>query len=92
MIAIELANNGPVLVFCAQRDRVRQVVENIIESLEYLQASNALSADTLRFTEQPDLESFHLSQQWLGHDHPLTRALRHRVGLHYGPLPDHYVK
>jgi len=88
MIAIELAKTGPVLVFCAQPHHVRQVVENIIESLEYLQASDALPIDTLRFTTQPDLESFQLSRQWLGHDHLLTRALYHRVGLHYGPLPD----
>jgi len=88
MIAIELAKSGPVLVFCAQPHHVRQVVENIIESLVYLQASNALPTDKLRFTMQPDLESFHLSRQWLGQDHLLTRALHHRVGLHYGPLPD----
>lgn len=88
MIAIELAKTGPVLVFCAQPHHVRQVVENIIESLEYLQASDALPIDTLRFTTQPNLESFQLSRQWLGYDHLLTRALHHRVGLHYGPLPD----
>ena len=47
MIAIGLAKNGPVLVFCTQRQHVRQVVKNIIESLEYLQASNVLPTEML---------------------------------------------
>src|SRR5690606_33999088 len=43
---------------------------------------------TLKYEPSPDLESYHLSLEWLGEQHVLTEALQHGVGLHIGPLPD----
>jgi helicase len=88
MLAVQFARADPVLVFCAQKRDVRSVIENILTSLKYLEASDVLPTDKLRYVETPDLESYQLAVDWLGEEHPLTRALHHSVALHYGPLPD----
>jgi len=88
MLAAKFARTGPVLVFCAMPLHVRQIVENIITSLKYLEASNQAPSDNLKYVPHPVLESFDLAKEWLGDDHPLTRGLHYGVGLHYGPLPD----
>ncbi len=67
---------------------VRRVVENIIKSLKYCEADDRSVCDGLKYTENPNLESFDLAKEWLGDDHPLTKGLHYGVGLHYGPLPD----
>jgi len=87
MLAARFAKTGPVLIFCAQPQHVRQVVNNIITSLEYLEASDLLPNEKLKYVEEPNLESFHLALEWLGEAHSLTKALHYSVGLHYGPLP-----
>ncbi len=88
MLAAKFAKTGPVLVFCAMPLHVRQVVDNIITSLKYLEASNAIPSDCLKFRTNPVLESYDLAKEWLGDEHALTRGLHYGVGLHYGPLPD----
>lgn len=88
MLAARLAKTGPVLVFCAQTQDVRIVLNNLVTTLKYLEASEELPSDDLRYVEYPNLSSFHEALEWLGEDHPLTKALHHRVALHYGPLPD----
>jgi len=88
LLAAKFAKTGPVLVFCAMPKEVRQVVDNIITSLKYLEASDEIPSDDLKYKTYPDLESFDLAKEWLGDDHPLTRGLHNGVGLHYGPLPD----
>lgn len=88
MLAAKFAKTGPVLVFCAMPKHVRQVVENIIKSLKYLEASDQSPSDNLKYVPFPVLESFDLATEWLGDDHPLTKGLHYGVGLHYGPLPD----
>lgn len=88
LLAARLAKTGPVLVFCAQTSEARTVIENITTTLKYLEASNELPNENLRYIEEPELESFHEALEWLGEDHPLTKALHNGVALHYGPLPD----
>ncbi len=88
MLAAKFAKTGPVLVFCAMPSQVRQVVDNIITSLKYLEASDESPSDDLKYTASPVLESYDLAKEWLGDDHALTRGLHYRVALHYGPLPD----
>lgn len=88
MLAIRSAKADPVLVFCATKPDVRSVVDNLVTSLKYLEASNELPNQALGYVENPDLESYQLALDWLGESHPLTQALHHGVGLHYGPLPD----
>jgi helicase len=88
MLAARFAKTGPVLVFCAQPQHVRWIVNNIITSLKYLEESELLPNDKLKYVEEPALESFHLALEWLGEEHLLTRALHRNVALHYGPLPD----
>ena len=88
MLAVRFARTGPVLVFCAQTSDTEDVMNNIITSLKYLEASNQLPSDSLKYVQNPALESFDLALEWLGENHPLTRGLHYGVGLHYGPLPD----
>ncbi len=88
MLAVKFAKTGPVLVFCAMPSQVKQVVENIIKSLKYLEISDEIPSDKLKYIPDPVLESFDLAKEWLGDAHPLTRGLHYGVGLHYGPLPD----
>jgi superfamily II DNA/RNA helicase len=88
MLAARLAKTGPVLVFCAQTSDARTVLNNLVTTLKYLEASDELPGDDLRYVDQPNLASFYEAMEWLGEDHPLTQALHYRVALHYGPLPD----
>lgn len=88
VLAARLAKTGPVLVFCAQTDHVRSVLDNLVQTVKYLEASNELPNDEFRYIENPDLASFYESVEWLGEEHPLTKSLRHSIALHYGPLPD----
>ena len=88
MLAATFAQTGPVLVFCATTTDVRTLVENIIISLHYRENANQIAGDNLKYKQDPYLESFDLAKEWLGDEHPLTRALHYGVGLHYGPLPD----
>lgn len=88
MLAAKFAKTGPVLVFCAMPREVRQVVDNIITSLRYLEASDEIPSDELKYIANPVLESYDLAKEWLGDDHTLTKGLHYGVGLHYGPLPD----
>src|SRR5690606_17283989 len=88
VLAAKFAMSGPTLVFCAQRGETIDVIENIITTLKYQEASNQIPHSTVEYVEHPDLESYQLSREWLGDSHPLTRGLKHGVGLHIGPLPD----
>lgn len=88
MLATRFARTGPVLVFCAQTAHVQSVTDNIITSLQYLEASGLLPTEKLRYIEEPSTESYYVAQEWLGDDHLLTKALHYGVALHYGPLPD----
>lgn len=88
MLAARLAKSGPVLVFCAQTNDAINVLNNLVKALRYLEASNELLSTDFQYVAQPNLASYHEAIEWLGEDHPLTLALRYRVGLHYGPLPD----
>nr|WP_208676705.1 helicase-related protein [Synechococcus elongatus]AZB72446.1 hypothetical protein DOP62_06675 [Synechococcus elongatus PCC 11801] len=71
----------------ATRD-ARDVLNNLVKTLKYLEASEELPTDDLRYEAEPNLASYHEAIEWLGEGHPLTQALHYRVGLHYGPLPD----
>lgn len=88
MLAARLAKTGPVLVFCAQTNDARNVLNNLVTTLKYLEASDELPSADFQYVAQPNLASYHEANEWLGEDHPLTQALHYRVGLHYGPLPD----
>lgn len=88
LLATRLAKTGPVLVFCAQTSEARKVIGKITTALKYLEASDELPNENLRYIEEPELESFHEALEWLGEDHALTKALHNGVALHYGPLPD----
>jgi len=88
MLAARLAKTGPVLVFCAQTNDARNVLNNLVTTLRYLEASDELPSADFQYVAQPNLASYHEANEWLGEDHPLTQALHYRVGLHYGPLPD----
>ncbi len=88
MLAAKFAKTGPVLVFCAMPREVRQVVDNIVTSLKYLEETNVIPSDDLKYKANPGLESYDLAKEWLGEEHSLTKALHYGVGLHYGPLPD----
>ena len=88
VLAARLAKSGPVLVFCAQTSDAKNVLNNLVKTLKYFGASNELSDDAFQYEEHPTLASYHESLEWLGEEHPLTKALHYGVGLHYGPLPD----
>lgn len=87
LLAAKFSKTGPVLVFCAMTSEVRNVTENTITSLKYLEASDQAPRDDMKYVQNPNMESFNLAKEWLGEDHPLVRGLHYRVGLHYGPLP-----
>jgi|688.fasta_scaffold06332_9 helicase len=87
-LAARLAKTGPVLVFCAQTREAKNVLKNLVTTLKYLEASNELPNNKLRYVETPKLASFYEASEWLGEEHILTKALHYGVALHYGPLPD----
>jgi helicase len=87
-LAIKFAATGPVIVFCAAPSHVENVIENIEKALGYMENTGLPAPAGLEYEPNPDLESYVLAIEWLGEEHPLTRALRYKVALHYGPLPD----
>ena len=88
VLSVRLSKTGPVLVFCSQTSHVRSVLENLITTIKYCIASEVLQNEDLQYVANPDLTSFHQSVEWLGEEHLLTEALRYKIALHYGPLPD----
>lgn len=88
ILAAKFANSGPTLVFCAQPSHTSDIIDNIITTIQYFKASDLDIHPTLKFTKDPDLESYELAKDWLGNEHTLTRGLKYGIGLHIGPLPD----
>jgi len=88
LLAAKMARSGPVLVFCAQRNHVTSVINNLVTTFKYLEASNELPKPEMGYVAEPQLESYYQALEWLGVEHPLTRALHFKIALHYGPLPN----
>ena len=88
LLAARMSSSGPVLVFCAQRNHVTNVINNLVTTFQYLEASNELPKPEMGYVANPQIESYYQALEWLGKEHPLTRALHYKIALHYGPLPD----
>jgi helicase len=86
-VACKFAKTGSVLVFCATKNDVINVTENILKFLEILEINNELPHDTLQYSENSTLESIEMSKEWLGEDNLLTKALHRGIAFHFGPLP-----
>lgn len=87
-LAARMVRSGPVLVFCAQRGDVTNVISNLVTTFKYLEASDELPKKEMGYVAEPQIESYYQSLEWLGEEHPLTKALHYKIALHYGPLPD----
>jgi helicase len=88
ILAVKFAYSGPTLVFCAQRNHTYDIIDNLITTIQYFKTSDLDIHATLKFTQDPDLESYELAKNWLGNEHTLTKGLKYGIGLHIGPLPD----
>lgn len=86
-VACQFAKTGSVLVFCATKNDVQNVTENILKFAEILEVNDLLPHETLKYNEGPNLESYEMSREWFGNDNLLTRALHRGIAYHFGPLP-----
>ena len=85
-LAYAFSEQGPVLVFCTQRNWVESVCEKIIEQSIWLRKIVGESVHS-HFSRGEPTRSLVLAREWLGEDHIASKALAQGIAPHHGRLP-----
>ena len=85
-LAYAFSEQGPVLVFCTQRNWVESVCKKIIEQSIWLRKMVGESVHSHFNSEEPT-RSLMLAREWLGEDHIASKALAQGIAPHHGRLP-----
>ena len=85
-LAYAFSEQGPVLVFCTQRNWVESVCNKILEQSIGLRKAIGESVHS-HFSLLEPTRSLTLAREWLGEDHIASRALAQGIALHHGRLP-----
>ena len=85
-LAYAFSEQGPVLVFCTQRNWVESVCRKIIEQSIWLRKMVGESVHS-HFSNVEPTRSLILAREWLGEDHIASKALAQGIALHHGRLP-----
>ena len=86
-LAYTFSEQGPVLVFCTQRNRVESVCAAILnKSIRF----RRLTKESIlpHFAPAETTRSHELAMEWLGEEHIVTQALSQGVAPHHGGLPN----
>ena len=86
-LAYTFSKQGPVLVFCTQRNRVESVCAAILnKSIRF----RRLTKESIHphFAPAETTRSHELAMEWLGEEHIVTQALSQGVAPHHGRLPN----
>lgn len=87
-LAVRLAEQGPVLVFCANRVSAA-AVGNACQ--EWLELARLAGWEIPQYFAAVETSSAAVAEEWLGGDHPVTRGLRIGVAVHHAGIP-HVVR
>ena len=85
-LAYAFSEQGPVLVFCTQRNWAESICRKILEQSIGLRRIVGKSIHPHFSTMEPT-RSLILSREWLGEDHIASKALEQGIALHHGRLP-----
>ena len=86
-LAYTFSEQGPVLVFCTQRNWVESVCDAILnKSIRF----RRLAKESIHhhFASAETTRSLELAMEWLGEEHIVTQALSQGVAPHHGRLPN----
>ena len=86
-LAYTFSEQGPVLVFCTQRNWVESVCDAILnKSIRF----RRLTEESVypHFAPAETTRSLELAMEWLGEEHIVTQALSQGVAPHHGGLPN----
>lgn len=86
-LAYTFSEQGPVLVFCTQRNWVEGVCDAILnKSIRF----RRLAKESIHhhFASAETTRSLELAMEWLGEEHIVTQALSQGVAPHHGRLPN----
>ena len=84
-LAIQASELGQVLIFCAQPMFADAAANAVVDRLAIgrLAGEEPIGRFSVGATR-----SLQLAREWLGSDHPTTRALEAGVAVHHGGIPD----
>ena len=85
-LAYTFSEQGPVLIFCTQRNWVESVCDAILnKSIRF----RRLTEESVHphFAPAETTRSLELAMEWLGEEHIVTQALSQGVAPHHGGLP-----
>ena len=86
-LAYTFSEQGPVLVFCTQRNWVESVCDAILnKSIRFRRLTE--EAVYPHFAPAETTRSLGLAMEWLGEEHIVTQALSQGVAPHHGGLPN----
>ena len=86
-LAYTFSKQGPVLVFCTQRNWVEHVCDAILnKSIQFRELTG--ESVHLHFVRTETTRSLALAKEWLGEEHIVTQALSQGVAPHHGRLPN----
>ena len=85
-LAYKFSESSPVLIYCTQTNFLKSVVNALLDRIKYTK----LIGEQLPIYLQDNQEtlSYHLSQEWLGENHFITKGLKVGVAAHHGKLPE----
>ena len=86
-LAYTFSEQGPVLVFCTQRNWVSSVCDAILNKSIWFRRLTKESVHP-HFAPAETTRSHELAMEWLGEEHIVTQALSQGVAPHHGGLPN----
>ena len=86
-LAYTFSEQGPVLVFCTQRNWVSSVCDAILKKSIWFRRLTKESVHP-HFAPAETTRSHELAMEWLGEEHIVTQALSQGVAPHHGGLPN----
>ena len=85
-LAYTFSEQGPVLVFCTQRNWVESVCRKLLDQSIGLRKMVGESIHS-HFSNVESTSSLSLATEWLGEDHIASKALAQGIAPHHGRLP-----
>ncbi len=85
-LAYRLADEGVVLVFCAQTNWAESVAKALREAIELREVSQQPIPPF--FNPKMLTRSLIVAREWLGKEHLVTQALERGIALHHGRIPE----
>ena len=89
-LAINFANQGPVLVYTTSRDNAESVARTIQRGLQLRRQTDGadVPAPFNLVRDRPARAAIEVASLWLGDESPLVALLTEGIGVHHAGIPD----